>query len=113
MPPGPLHRAGTAAARFTLGTSVLLLPSPLLAAEFPLKGGYGFDWLKPEAAACRRISEHDLARFRRCEFSADGHAFGLPFAYHTCVAEPGSEVLIYATPCQCREALETMRSNAP
>jgi hypothetical protein len=31
-------------------------------------GGYGFDWLKPDSARCRPITQNDADRFSACRF---------------------------------------------
>ena len=82
------------------------------AAEFPLAGAYGFDWLKPQAARCKRITPEQATKFGACEFAASG-AFGLPLAHHTCRAGKHSEYIVLETLAHCTEALETMRANAP
>lgn len=93
--------------------ALLLFPLAASAAEFPVVGGWGFDWLAPKSAKCRRIEAADAARFRKCEFLSPGGAFGLTLPYHRCTAPGRSEHLVYATRAQCTEALETMRANAP
>ncbi|HET9206343.1 MAG TPA: hypothetical protein VFO28_08920 [Burkholderiaceae bacterium] len=94
-------------------TSVIcLLCASAWAAGFPIAGAYGFDWLKPKTAQCKRITPEAAAKFRTCEF-ADSGAFGLPLAHHTCRAGKHSEVIVLKSLAQCTEALETMRANAP
>jgi hypothetical protein len=76
-------------------------------------GGYGFDWLKPDAARCRLISKRDADRFSACRFEPSGNAFGLPSSYHSCKAPGRSDILAYETRARCEAALVTMRANAP
>jgi hypothetical protein len=87
--------------------------SAAMAGEFPVEGSYGFDALKPTTTLCHSITPQDLARFRRCEFSAAGYAFGLPSQYHKCEVSRRSEVFIYQSPAKCQAALETMKANGP
>lgn len=82
------------------------------AAEFPIVGGYGFDWLKPDTTRCRMITAKDTAAFKKCEF-IDSGTFGLPLASHTCKAGKYSEYFILRNKAECKDALETMRANAP
>ena len=89
---------------FTVGAS---------AKDFPVAGGYGFDWLKPKSAKCRVISAEQAATFKKCEFSKNGNAFGLPSSYHTCIAPGRSEYFIYESKAKCVDALETMNANGP
>ena len=89
-----------------------LVVSPAGAAEFAVAGAYGFDWLQPKSAQCRRITPERATRFGTCEF-ADSGAFGLPLAHHTCRAGRRSEYIVLKTLAHCTEALETMRANAP
>ena len=90
----------------------MLTCTSLHAADFPVAGAYGFDWLKPKTAQCKRITPEQAAKFGPCEF-ADNGAFGLPLAHHTCRAAKQSELIVLKTLAQCTEALETMRANAP
>jgi hypothetical protein len=75
-------------------------------------GGYGFDWTRPKAARCSRITPDEAARFKPCTFSPSG-AFGLDVAYQSCPRQRGGEVIVLATMAACREALEAMRAHAP
>ncbi len=83
------------------------------AGEFPVEGGFGFDALKPTTTKCHRITPQEAARYKRCEFSADGYAFGLRSQYHKCDASPRSEVFIYQSAAKCQAALETMQTHGP
>ena len=94
-------------------TVLLLFSSPVLAKEFPRVGGYGFDWLKPKTTQCRRITPSDAEKFKTCEFSAAGYAFGLLSTYHQCVVSARSEYFIYESKAKCLEAFETMQANGP
>jgi len=92
--------------------ALALAGSSVVAADFPVAGAYGFDWLKPRSAQCRRITPEQATKFTACEF-ADSGAFGLPLAHHTCRAGKRSEYIVLETLAHCTEALETMRANAP
>ncbi|MCS5700992.1 hypothetical protein NZK32_18280 [Cyanobium sp. FGCU-52] len=96
-----------------LAALLLLGAAPSRAQPFPVLGGYGFDWLKPDTASCRPISRREAERFQACRFEPSGNAFGLPSSHHSCKAPGRSETLVYETRAQCEAALETMRANAP
>ena len=83
------------------------------AKEFTVVDGYGFDWLKPNTTRCRPITQRDMNKFKHCEFSNPGNAFGLKLPYHECKASNSSEYFIYETRAKCQEAFETMQANAP
>lgn len=85
----------------------------VLAREFPVIDGHGFDWLKPQTTKCRHITKKDKANFKTCDFFANGNAFGLPSQYHKCKSSAKSEYFIYETRSKCQEAIETMQANAP
>lgn len=80
-------------------------------ATFPVVGGYGFNWLEPATAQCALIKQTDVQRFTACTYEGSG-AFGLSLRFHTCAA-PDAEFLIFSSPSECQEALETMQANAP
>lgn len=82
------------------------------AAEFPIVGGYGFDWLKPDTTRCKTVTAKDAAAFKKCDFLESG-TFGLPLASHVCKAGKHSEYFILRNKAECKDALETMRANAP
>ena len=82
------------------------------AVEFPIAGSYGFDWLKPDTTRCKIITAKDVAVFKKCEFTESG-TFGLPLASHACRAGKHSEFIILRNKAECKDALETMRANAP
>ena len=46
-----------------LGLSMMLLAAsgPTAADRMPKPGSYGFNWLDPEKASCRKLTEEDLA----------------------------------------------------
>ena len=96
-----------------LAASVLLGAVPSRAQPFPVVGGYGFDWLKPDTPLCRPISQRDADRFQVCRFEPSGNAFGIRSSYHRCTAPGRSETLVYDTRAHCEASLETMSSNAP
>lgn len=58
------------------------------AGEFPVQGGYGFDALKPTTTTYHHITAQEAVTFTRCEFSADGYAFGLSSRHYQCDALP-------------------------
>jgi hypothetical protein len=99
--------------RALLAALLLSASGAASAGEFPVKGGYGFDALKPTTTTCHRILRQEAATFTRCEFSPAGYAFGLASQYHKCNALPRGEVFIYQSPAKCQAALETMQSNGP
>lgn len=99
--------------RITITLLIAFMCPVVLAGDFPVVGGYGFDWLKPQTAKCRRITQQDKDHFKTCEFLAKGNAFGLPLAHHTCKSSAKSEHFIYETRRQCQEAIETMQANSP
>lgn len=93
---------------------LFILSAAVFAGEFPIAGGYGFDWAKPTTARCKRITQADSEKFKKCEFSdAENGAFGLPLANHTCRVSSRSEYMIYSSRANCVTALETMQSHAP
>ena len=97
---------------FTLVLAVLAF-CPESADAIPPAEGYGFDWLHPETARCQRASQVESLRHSNCQYCPDGNAFGLHYPYHKCQDQAGREYLIYKTPQQCTDAIETMKSNAP
>ena len=99
--------------RALLAALLLSASGAASAGEFPVKGGYGFDALKPTTTTCHRILPQEAATLTRCEFSPAGYAFGLASQYHKCNALPRGEVFIYQSPAKCQAALETMQSNGP
>lgn len=99
--------------RQALTVAALILSPHVAAKDFPVAGGYGFDWLKPKAAKCLPISDAEAKKFRKCEFFAAGDAFGLASTYHMCTAPGRSEYFVYESRAKCVEALETMKANGP
>lgn len=99
--------------RFALTALALTLTVGASAKDFPVAGGYGFDWLKSNAAKCRVISASQAAKFKKCQFFKNGNAFGFSSTYHECVGPERSEFFIYETRAKCVDALETMNANAP
>lgn len=81
-------------------------------APFPVSSGVGFDWLDPESAQCARIADIGSNGFKACEYHESG-AFGLSYAYYSCATWDGAEFLVFRSPSECQEALETMQANAP
>lgn len=84
------------------------------ATESSLVGAYGFDWLNPKTAKCRKITADLLKTFRTCNTDkADNPGFGnglTPSAH--CKTSDG-EWIIYITKAQCKIELSTMEANAP
>jgi hypothetical protein len=93
-------------------TVLLALPHALAADRFDVASGHGFDWTQPRSARCVKIEPKRAQALQPCEFHASG-AFGLPLAYHACRGGGGGEVLVFRDARECREALDTMRANAP
>lgn len=98
--------------------SKLVLSLALLAAagstakdSLPKAGSQGFNWLDPENAACREITDKDIAAFKQCTDSAN--AFGIDLPSKACRVDEKVELIIYDTAEHCQEGLETMQSNAP
>jgi hypothetical protein len=83
-----------------------------LAAEpRPAPGAYGFDWLKPDTAACAALKESDIQAFQSCQ-KHDG-AFGLDDPVLVCRKNRRSEYFIYESKKTCVSHLEAMKANAP
>ncbi len=80
--------------------------------RFPIEGAWGFDWLHPATARCRRITAKDAAGLRDCRYSKQ-FAFGLDMHAHACKTGAHAEYVIFRTRQDCREAFETMQANAP
>lgn len=99
-------------APLTVLLSALLLPVAGAAGPFPVAGGHGFDWHRPRSARCLPVDAPRAQALQPCEFHAIG-AFGLALAYHACRGGRGGEVLVFRNAAECREALETMKANAP
>jgi hypothetical protein len=79
--------------------------------SMPKPGSYGFDWLSPESAECRELTDKDIAGMKECTDSAN--AFGLDVPSKACRVDDKVELIVYETAAQCQEGLETMRANAP
>lgn len=96
------------------GISLLLLVGAAFGAEegFPTVGSYGFDWLKPRSARCKRITEKDARKFTNCRYSRD-YAFGLDLDAYSCRVDSRIEYILLKTSAQCKQALETMQANGP
>lgn len=52
-------------------------------------------------------------KFKKCDFSAAGDAFGLPSSYYKCSVSERSEYFVYESRAKCAEAIEAMRANEP
>ena len=96
----------------------LVLSLALLAAAgsspsgtLPKAGSYGFDWLDPENAECRALTDQDIAAIKTCTDSAN--AFGLDVPSKACRVDDKVELIVYETAEQCQQGLETMQANAP
>jgi uncharacterized protein (TIGR02246 family) len=77
----------------------------------PAPGSYGFNWLDPEAARCRKLTASDLAPISKCTLSTN--AFGIELPSHACRVDAKIELMVYRTAAQCQQALETMQANGP
>ena len=93
--------------------SLVLLAAAGSAASdgMPSAGNYGFNWLDPENAACREITEKDIARMQSCAASAN--AFGIDLPSKACRVDEKLELIVYDTKAHCQQGLETMQANAP
>ena len=93
-----------------LAFAVLVLATSAVAAaeRMPTPGSYGFNWLDPEHATCRKLGEKDLAK-AKC--TASSNAFGLDVESHACKLSARVELIVYATQAQCQQGLETMQAN--
>ncbi len=95
----------------------LALVSPLLGAVSALAavapadtvGKYGFDWLNPAHAACRKIDGALSRRFTSCA-PADTPSFTGKTGHLVCKVK-GGEFLVFETKARCAEELETMQAN--
>jgi metallo-beta-lactamase class B len=74
----------------------------------PVAGGYGFNWLDPEHAACRKLRAEDLAK---ATCTANANAFGLELKSRACRVSEHVELIVYKTAAQCGQGLETMQAN--
>jgi len=93
-----------------------LLPFAALASDgagkgMPKPGSYGFNWLAPETAECRKLTEKDIKAMKSCADSAN--AFGIDVPSKACRVSKKVELIVYETRMQCQEGLETMQANAP
>jgi len=93
-----------------LGLSMLLLAASSAGAvdRPPSAGGYGFNWLAPETASCKKLEAKDLAK-AKCTVSSN--AFGLDIEAHACKVSDRVELIVYKTAAQCQQGLETMQAN--
>ena len=95
------------------GLAALAFSAPCLAQpKAPIPGAFGFDWLRPNSARCRALTETALKRLRQCEYRDSG-TFGLSDPVFACRVSERSEYLIYETRAACIRNLETMKANAP
>lgn len=93
---------------------VLCMGFAAQAATVPVRsmlGKYGFDWLNPELAQCRRIQEKCLTKIKSCR-PADTASFSGAKGHFVCKVKDG-ELLVYESKERCLEELETMQANAP
>ena len=79
--------------------------------SLPKPGSYGFNWLAPEAAQCRAITDQDIAAMKECTDSPN--AFGIDLPSKACKVDEKVELIVYDTKEHCQEGLETMQANAP
>jgi len=90
--------------------ALLLVTVPAVAEDnAPAPGSFGFNWLAPESASCKKLSAKDLPNTSVCRFEID--VFNLPG--HVCKVNEHVELMVYKTATQCQEALEVMEANAP
>jgi len=89
---------------------VLAFANPAADAR-PKAGSYGFNWLAPAKAACRQITDKDIASFKECKDSEN--AFGIDLPSKACRVDKKVEFIVYDTKEHCQEGLETMQANAP
>ena len=94
------------------GAALLLITNLAFSAdeEFPIIGGYGFDWLKPKSTRCTQITPKIAKRFKDCKYSKE-YAFGLDLFAYSCKLNAHSEYILLKTKAQCQEVLETMQAN--
>lgn len=98
------------------GIAVALLSLSIDCKAEPVKlqpGHYGFDWLHPIAARCIKATRQNIGRFGLCSYDSEKHSFGLEYPATSCRPRKGVEYLFYATQTQCKDALLTMKANAP
>ena len=81
------------------------------AEDRPTPGTWGFDWLQPRTAKCRRLTAADIARFKACDAESPG--FGEHRPTHACRISERSEWIVYANRSQCEDELATMKANGP
>ena len=92
----------------------VLISATVGAAESSIVGAYGFDWLNPETAKCRKITADLFKTFRGCNTdTADNPGFGNDIKPTASCKTKNGEWIIYATEEQCEEELSTMEANAP
>jgi hypothetical protein len=93
---------------------LVLLVSPLAAAEPAIKGTFGFDWLRPEKSSCAEVKGALLAKLERryrCAPPETESASGAKVVA-VCKAKQGrSEVMLFASAAACREERETQLAN--
>lgn len=94
---------------FTLG---LLTGTPAFAESRPALGAYGFNWLKPETAQCRPLTEALNRKLPACLYHKEG-SFGLSDPFFACRPNKQNEYLFYQSLAECTRNLETMQANAP
>lgn len=93
---------------------VVLSSATMVAAESSLVGAYGFDWLNPESATCRKITADLMKTFRTCNTNqADNPGFGNGITSSAHCKTRDGEWIIYGTKAQCEIELSTMEANAP
>jgi len=106
---------GEAMNRFALSLACLL-PVVALASSgaregMPKPGTFGFNWLDPESAECKKLEAKDIAAMKSCADSAN--AFGLDLPSKACRVSAKVELIFYDTAEHCQQGLETMQANAP
>jgi len=90
-------------------------PAPGAKARGPGKtemlGRYGFNWSKPDAARCERVTEAIVKRLATCQVADTGSFTGK--SDHVVCTLPDGEFLAFPNEARCLEELETMQANAP
>ena len=90
----------------------LLAPWAQAENKFFIMDGYGFNWAKPESAACTKLNEANMKQLKQCEFHTSG-AFGLMIGHYACQHIKNGELLVFQSAAACHDALETMKAHGP
>ncbi len=79
-------------------------------AALPDSGWYGFDWLHPENAECVKMTKKLLARFKSCEYRADGGFAGDNVETYECTVNEHVQYLVFKNKKICNDQLDVMES---